>query len=448
MPFYKKYTNHAKKGFTIVELTIVILVLGILAGVSVVGYGQWQNQLSVKEVKSDLSAAASAMEDTRNFSTTGYPLDIPASFEARDRVTVNYVSGDSKGYCIEGRSNAVSGIYYFIDSAKKSDAVQGTCAGGEGATPDWTIFTYDTTLTGCTGLTVQLPITSPTSSAGSVIDWGDGSTQALSTTLQSHTYATAGEKTVKYKGPITTVNTTSIAAGNRPCLKEVRQWSEGISPTAMSFANSKNIQKVSAPPVSVKNMSNMFSGATTFNQNIGSWNTSEVTNMSGMFATAPAFNQNIGSWNTAKVTDMNGMFYAATAFNQNIGSWNTGNVTNMNNMFYAAPAFNQNIGSWNTGKVTNMNNMFYATNFNQNIASWNTSKVTDMARMFQSATVFNQNISGWDTSKVVDMTNMFKFATSFNQNLSGWNVGSVTTKPPSEFDNGATAWVLPKPTWT
>jgi len=46
------------------------------------------------------------------------------------------------------------------------------------------------------------------------------------------------------------------------------------------------------------------------------------------------------------------------------------------------------------------------------------------------------------------MTNMFKFATSFNQNLSGWNVGSVTTKPPSEFDNGATAWVLPKPTWT
>jgi len=45
-----------------------------------------------------------------------------------------------------------------------------------------------------------------------------------------------------------------------------------------------------------------FGEKSTFNGDIGSWNTEKVTSMYAMFESASAFNQDIGSWNTEKVT--------------------------------------------------------------------------------------------------------------------------------------------------
>ena len=202
---------------------------------------------------------------------------------------------------------------------------------------------------------------------------------------------------------------------------------------------------------------NFFEG-TYFNQNIDSWDVSNVTDMSFMFFNCYAFNQPIGYWNVGNVTNMLGMFYTAWAFNQPIGSWNVSNVNTMQQMFSSATAFNQPIGSWNVSNVTNMQNMFAnAFGFNQPIGSWNVGSVTDMSYMFamssSNASNFNQPIGSWNVSNVTDMSDMFygvQLSTAnYDDLLIGWSTISPNETPlkpnvvfsggNSEYCNGATS---------
>lgn len=104
-------------------------------------------------------------------------------------------------------------------------------------------------------------------------------------------------------------------------------------------------------PKEITSLQGMFSGTLVFNQDLLSWNTSNITNMKSMFSNTKAFNGNISSWNTTNVTTTHNMFGGASAFNQDISFWKTGNVTDMSYMFYEAKKFNQNISRWSVNKV-------------------------------------------------------------------------------------------------
>ncbi len=115
-----------RTGFTLIELVVVIAVVGILALVSVVGYGAWRESVMRKAVQSDLQMAALAMENAKNFSS-GYPSSVPTTFQASSEVTVTFSSGSDTAFCLNGRSTQNSAIQYYISNTEKQP-IQGSCA--------------------------------------------------------------------------------------------------------------------------------------------------------------------------------------------------------------------------------------------------------------------------------------------------------------------------------
>jgi surface protein len=129
----------------------------------------------------------------------------------------------------------------------------------------------------------------------------------------------------------------------------------------------------------ITSMDSLFFGASVFNQDISAWDVSNVTNFYSMFGKAIAFNNggNPLTWaDTSKVRIMDSMFYEAKSFNQNISSWNISQVVSIDQMFDRAIAFDSPL-EWDTSNITSMERVFsQAYKFNQDISSWNVSNVT------------------------------------------------------------------------
>jgi surface protein len=271
----------------------------------------------------------------------------------------------------------------------------------------------------------------PFGGIGSVnVNWGNGVllNYPLPGTVQYTYPATPAYYSIRISGYATSFGDSAIYTG-APLISSVTAWGTlGLTSLQGAFSGATNLLSVpSSISEYVTNMSSMFNNASKFNQNISSWNTSNVKNMSYMFKDATIFNQNISPWNTSNVSTMEFMFLNAKAFNQDISSFNVSSVQNMGGMFFGATLFNKNISVWSTLNVTDMSNMFYeATAFNQDISYFNVSTVQNMAGMFFGATAFNRNIALWSTSNVINMDSMFSGATAFNQDISPWNTSNVT----------------------
>ena len=330
------------------------------------------------------------------------------------------------------------------------------------------ITTWQTT---AAGESITIPVGD--ASGAYTVDWGDGTAPVGVTGKQTHTYDDAGTYTVSMSGDFTRI-TLSGDSTNASKLQSIEQWGD-IRWDSMSRAfhgasnmiyNATDVPNLSGVTLmsdmfsgatsfngdisdwnvsSVTNMSDMFDGATAFDQPLDSWNVSSVTKMNSMFSGATSFNGDISDWNVSSVTKMDGMFSGASSFNGDISGWDVSSVTDMYDMFWFASSFNQPLDSWDVSSVTNMHDMFAAASFNQPLNSWNVSSVTDMYSMFSGAASFNQPLDSWDVSSVIRMDYMFVSVTAFDQPLDSWDVSSVT-KMDSMF-SGAASFNQPLDSW-
>ena len=76
---------------------------------------------------------------------------------------------------------------------------------------------------------------------------------------------------------------------------------------------------------------------------IRDWDVSAVTDMSQMFHGASAFNQDLSKWDVSAVANMWFMFNGASAFNQDLSKWDVSAATSMRYMFYGASAFDREL---------------------------------------------------------------------------------------------------------
>lgn len=116
-----------KRGFTIVELVVVITVIGILAAIITVAYTGWREEAIANSLKSDLIALSGEMEKAKSFNQT-YPTSIPATFTTSNTTVLSLDNrSTARHYCATATTPESSSISFYIGNNLQNPEA-GTCA--------------------------------------------------------------------------------------------------------------------------------------------------------------------------------------------------------------------------------------------------------------------------------------------------------------------------------
>lgn len=144
-------SNIHRRGFTIVELLIVIVVIAILAVITIVAYNGIQQRARESTVKSDLSAVAKkmAIDNVNNgsYELAAGDVDEGKGLPASSGTTYEYASTGST-YCITATNGNVS---YKISNTSPSPAPGGCSGHGVNGVAAITNYAANPSAVGSTG---------------------------------------------------------------------------------------------------------------------------------------------------------------------------------------------------------------------------------------------------------------------------------------------------------
>ena len=231
---------HHQKGFTIVELLIVIVVIGILAAITIVAYNGIQNRAKVAAVQADLTGAAKTLEQAKyaNAASSGveqYPALLSnAGLKASSGTTFsNYIVSTTTpaNFCV----TATNGTTVYSISSTSAGPVEGTCVTNQSSNPGFE--------TNVTSNTVDMGGTGTDSSRSTSTAWADsGSSSALITkTLTVNN--PKGTKSLLNQAVVIgdVIRWSYTTRNNTSSTKSFQAYGERLTPTYAALSGATNI---------------------------------------------------------------------------------------------------------------------------------------------------------------------------------------------------------------
>lgn len=127
--------TRSSRGFTIVELLIVVVVIAILAAITIVAFNGIQDRARLSAVQSDIASIAKKLEIYKNSPENNvYPASLSAaSITPSGTASSTLYSSDGSTYCLVGVIKSVS---YFSTNTQTTPS-QGSCVVKNGLVAWW-----------------------------------------------------------------------------------------------------------------------------------------------------------------------------------------------------------------------------------------------------------------------------------------------------------------------